>query len=192
MSLTQRDPDTLGDVTAESALSFADEPVLILRQRLDRAFRYTVSWSAAAGDALDRDGVSFSSRIDDVQLAIKVMYTLIPPDSVFIGKDAKAAYERLSAGYAQLYRDLVFSAETLPQPALLEKLAGLGQALLDAPTAAITGAAESISNAIARVLGGTAAALWSNLWPWLLLAGAAGGVWIFRAPLARAVGKVAA
>jgi hypothetical protein len=41
------------------------------------------------------------------------------------------------------------------------------------------------------LLGNTAAALWTNLWPWLLLAGGAGLVYLFRAPLARALGKVA-
>lgn len=191
MNLLTRDPDALLDVTAESALSFADAPSLELRERIDRAFRYTVSWSAAAGSALDRNGAPFAKRIDNTQSALKGLYALIPPDSVFPGDDAKAAYERVSAEYAQLYRDLVFSADTLPEPALLERLAGFGQSLFDAPSAALTGIAETASNAVARALGGTAAAIWSALWPWLLVAGAAGAIYVFRAPLGRALGKVA-
>lgn len=191
MNLLERDPDAFGDVSAESVLSIADEPVDVLRQRIQLALRYTFSWMDAAGDASDRDGVPFSKRISDVQTALFVLLDLIPAGSVFIGKDAKAAYERVSRGYAELYRDVVFSADTLPQPSLIEVLGDLGTAAFKAPVAAAKTAAQMIADSIRQLLGNTAAALWTNLWPWLLLAGGAGLVYLFRAPLARALGKVA-
>ena len=191
MNLAERDPDTLATVSAEHALSFADAPIAELRDRIDLAFRYTVSWASAAGDyAAGADGVNFAYRIDAMQTSLRQLYALMPLSDTFPGKDAKAAYENVSQQYAQLYRDLVFSADTLPQPTLLEYAASFGQALIDAPVAAITGAMEKIANGAAKALGGTAGAIWSALWPWLLVAGGAGAVWLFRAPLLRALGKV--
>jgi hypothetical protein len=191
LNLVSRDADSLADVSAESALGFADAtPIVELRERIDRAFRYTVSWSSAAGDATDRSGAPFKARIDNVQWALRGLYGLMPLSDTFAGKDAVAAYNQVSALYAQLYRDLATSADTLPQPALLETVAGIGKAMIDAPVAAATGAMEQLANGVARLLGGTAGALWSALWPWLLLAGGAGAIWLFRAPLGRALGKV--
>jgi hypothetical protein len=192
VNLFERDPDTLANVSAESALSFADEPVDVLRDRIDLAFRYTVSWAKAAGDyATGPDGLPFSVRIDQMQSALQGLYALLPLSDVFPTKDAKAAYEKVSAQYAQLYRDLVFSADTLPDPTLIEVASSLAAALVDAPVAAITAGMEKVAGGAAKLLGGTAGALWSALWPWLLVAGAAGAIYVFRARIGRAVGKVA-
>jgi hypothetical protein len=192
LNLIERDPDALADVNAEHALGTANStPIEELRPRIDLAFRFTVSWSAAAGDyAAGKDGVPFSYRIDEMQRKLQQLYALLPLSDVFPGKDAVAAYNAVSAQYAQLYRDLVFSVETLPQPTLLENAAGFGQALIDAPVAAVTGGMEKVADGVARLLGGTVGAVWSALWPWLLIAGGVGAAWLFRAPLGRALGKV--
>lgn len=187
----------------ESTLSFADAPVAELRERLIRALRYTFSWSSAVGGGGNLlevasggpspiDAAIWQTRIDDVQKALRFVLASMPLSDVFATTEAKGAYEHVSEGFAQLYRDLALSRSTLPRPDLLEQLGDLGKALFDAPAAAITAAAETASNAIARALGGTAAAIWSALWPWLIVAGVAGTVYVFRAPLLRAVSKVSA
>jgi hypothetical protein len=191
--------DSLGAAGVESTLSFADAPVPELRDRIVLALRYTISWSdavggggviaAALGGTGPLEAQAWQARIGDVQQALRGLLVMIPPDGEFAGKDAKAAYERTSAAFAQLYRDLTLSSATLPRPELLYQLGELGAALFKFPAVAATTLAEQASNAIAGILGGTTAAIWSALWPWLIVAGAGAGVWYFRAPLLRLFAK---
>ncbi len=186
----------------ESTLSFADAPSLELRERLFKAQGYTLSWlkaiafnssplSLVLAEATIPALADFYTRIVSLRLQLANLVDGIPPDGVFPGKDAAAAYEATSKTFAQLYRDLAFNRATLPSPDLLERVTELSSAVFQAPAAAITTLAEQAANAISKALGGTAAAIWRNLWPWLLLAGAGGVVYVFRAPLMRAFGKVA-
>lgn len=190
-----------GAAGVESTLGIADAPSLELRDRIITALRYTFSWAKAVDDGIANQVLNaadpevlqeLQNRVSDMQHALRGLLSAIPADGVFPGNDAKASYEQTSSAFAQLYRDLVFNAATLPQPSLLQQLGGIASGFLDAPVAAVTAAAETASNAIARALGGTAGAIWSALWPYLLIAGAVGVIYVFRAPLGRALGKVAA
>lgn len=187
----------------ESVLSFADEPIEVLRDRVLQAMRYTFSWSRAVGEGAGVLGAAggapgalaaaaWQQRIAGMQAALRELLVMMPLSDRFAGRDAVAAYERVSQGFAQLYRELVLSAATLPRPDLLDQLGDLGSAVFQAPAAAITTVAEQASNAIARALGGTAGAIWSALWPWLLVAGGVGLIYLFRAPAGRALAKVTA
>jgi hypothetical protein len=196
----------LVELGAENALSLADEPIAVLRERVLLGLRYTFSWlkavrqsvgafpvvDAVSGGPTIADAAGWELRIREMQTALRGLLDIMPPSDVFPGNDVVAAYERVSHGYAQLYRDLSLSMSSLPARGLLDQASDLVDAVFQAPAAAATAIAESASNAIARLLGGTAAAIWSALWPWLLVAGAAGLVYVFRAPLGRAIGKVAA
>lgn len=194
--------DALGAAGVESTLGFADEPVLTLRDRLTLALRYLASWSSAVKSSLnpiDPAGVTggasvldvavWLGRIDNMRAALLQLLAAMPPDSVFAGVDTAAAYNNASATFAQMYRELSLSMASLPSRGLLDQAADLGTAVFQAPAAAITGIAEQLSNGIARALGGTAAAIFSALWPWLLAAGGAAGVWYFRAPIVRLLAK---
>ncbi len=175
--------------SVESTLGFADAPTDELRGRLINAFRYTASWFGAVEGS---DSVAtWSGRISDVMNEITATLALIPPGGVFAGNDAVAAYNKTSTDFAQLYRDLALSSDSLPRPDLLTQLGDLGSAFIDAPVAAARILAEQTANGVAKVLGNTAAAVWHSLWPWLLVVGAAGAIYVFRAPLGRALGKVA-
>lgn len=190
--------------SAESVLGFADgELISDLRERLLLALRYSFSWLRAvapnSGAVLNTvtgsydpiAAVAFAARIHDMQTTLRALLDMMPPSDLFPGNDAVAGYKAASAAWAQLYRDLALSLTAMPQRDLLDQVGDLGQAMLDAPVAAISTIAESASNAIARTLGNTAGAIWSNLWPWLLVAGALGLAYVFKGPLLRAVGKVA-
>lgn len=187
----------------ESTLGLADAPVLELRDRIYTALGYTFSWSAAlkpgsgvvlnvATGAYDPIAAAqLAARVSDMQDTLRALYNELTPDMQFLGRDQVSAYESISAAFAQLYRDLTLSASSLPRPDLLDQVGDIGSAFFDAPAAAITALAEKASNGIARTLGGATAAIWSALWPWILIAGIVGVVYVFRAPLGRAVGKVA-
>lgn len=208
LNLVPADAATNADTNArvfapsvESTLGFADgTPNDELRARLLTATRYCASWFQAvqSGDAVsdtivarDNNSVMFSQRIADVLDEITATLAQLPPDGLFPGNDAVAAYNQTSADFAQLYRDLALSADSLPRPDLLTQLGDIGSAFLNAPVAAAKTLAEQIADAIRKLLGNTAAAVWHALWPWLLVAGAAGAVYVFRRPLGRALGKVA-
>jgi hypothetical protein len=189
--------------TAESVLSFADEPVPVLRDRIALALRYTFSWDKALSEArtslaygtsdpLLTDLRPLEARVSAMQQALRGLLDMIPADGEFVGRDQKAAYEATSAAWTQLYTDLSLSLATLPQRPLLDQLGDLGAAFFRAPAAAAVTLAEQIAKMLRDLLGGAAAALWSNLWPWLLVAGGVGLVYVFRAPLARVVSKVSA
>ena len=192
--------DSFGS-SVESTLSFADEPNAVLRARITQALRYTFSWQEALqesasspayiiGDPTGEEIDPLITRVADMQTRLSQLLDLVPLSDVFPGKDAAAAYERTSADFAQLYRDLSLSLATLPQRALLDQLGDLGSAALRAPVAAGKAIAEQIAQAIRELLGNTAAAIWSALWPVILIGGAVGVGYLFRAPLARALGKV--
>lgn len=191
--------DSLGASGVESTLGFADELVPELRDRVVKALRYTMSWSdavggggmlaAALGGTGPAEAQAWQARIVILQDQLRELLVMMPPDSQFPGKDAVAAYEAASAAFAQLYRDLSLSSASLPRPDLLDQVGDLGAALFKFPAVAATTLAEQASNAIASILGGTTAAIWSALWPWLLVAGGAAGVWYFRAPLLRLFAK---
>ncbi len=191
----------------ESTLGTADAPNLELRDRIISALGYTISWSKAVAGGISNtltagpDGsyidesaalTQLAARVSQMQQALTGLLALIPVDGVFPTKDAVAKYEDVSAGFAQLYRDLTLNAATLPQPGLLDTASGIASGFFEAPGAVLSTLAEDASNSIARTLGKTTAAIWSALWPWLLLAGGVGLVYVFRAPLGRALGKVAA
>lgn len=174
--------------SVESTLSLADEPIETLHKRIAQAFRYCASWF----DAVKGSGheAEWGKRIADVMNELTATLAIMPLLDVFPGNQAKASYQQASADFAQLYRDLALSADTLPKRALLDQLGDIPTALFQAPTAAAKWIAEQAAQTIGNVLGNTVAAIWRNLWPFLLVAGGAGVVWLFRAPLGRALGKV--
>lgn len=188
---------------AESVLSFADEPIPELRKRIELALRYTFSWDKALSqargslaygtvDPLLTEWRALEARVSAMQTALRILLDQLPVEGVFVGNDQKAMYEATSATWAQLYTDLSLSLATLPQRPLIDQLGDLGSAVFSAPVAAATVLAEKVTGSVRDLLGGTAAAIWNNLWPWLLLAGGVGLAYLFRAPLMRAVGKAAA
>ncbi len=187
--------------SAESVLSFADEPVADLRARIVLALRYSMSWQKALSDA--RFSLSYGAsdplltdlrplemRVDAMQSALRALLDAMPQEGLFVGNDQKAAYEATSATWAQLYRDLATSLATLPQRAFLDQLGDLGSAVFKAPAAVATTIAEQVGKMLRDTLGGTVGAIWSALWPYLLIAGGAALVWTFRVPLLLAVRKV--
>lgn len=186
----------------ESTLGIADEPVDVLRERLLLAMRYTFSWQKALSDAVVSPAYQVSDlalaqplalggRVSAMQDALAGLLDAMPLSDRFPRKDAAALYETTSATFAQLYRDLALSLATLPQLPLLDQLGDLGSAVFKAPGAVAKTLAEQVAGGVRDLLGGTIAALWSRLWPFILLGAAGGVVYVFRAPIGRAIGRAA-
>src|SRR5262252_4442613 len=85
--------------SVESVLSFADEPIATLRDRVTLALRYSFSWLDAlnpgVGVALDVAtgsydpivAAGFIARVRDMQTALRALLDLMPPSDIFPGKD---------------------------------------------------------------------------------------------------------
>ena len=211
-----RDPQDAFNGNVESTLSFADEPIDTLRDRILLAMRYTFSWDKVLRDAqggfiasvdsaletivtpvlaADDDVTEVAAlraRVSAMQADLSALLDMMPLSDTFPGKSAVAAYNAASATFAQLYRDLVTSAATLPQRPLLDQAGDALSAAIHAPAVAAKTLAEQLAQMLKDLLGGTAAAIWLKLWPFIVIAGAAGAVYVFRAPIGRAIKKAAA
>jgi|SRR5262245_15189473 len=198
-------PEIIYAASVESTLGFADAPVDELRDRLLRAQRYTFSWLKAVassvsaidptglltGNASVFDAAGAASKIRAMQSTLSAVLDMMPPSDIYPGKSDVAAYEAASHEFAELYRELISSMAGYPARPLLDELGDLPEAFIRAPFAAAKTAMEELAQQLKELLGATFAAVWSKLWPFLLLGGAVGLVYVFRAPIGRAVGKVA-
>jgi hypothetical protein len=173
----------------ESLLGFADDTVDELRDRLMAAMRFTFSWMQAV-EGSDNEN-EWLERIHAMQEQIVAATRALPTEDVFPRDEAAKLYETTSANWAALWRDLQLSADTLPRPDLLTVLGSYGRAVIDAPFAAAQTIAEQVAGSLGKALGGTVAGIWRALWPFLLVGGGIGIAYLFRAPLARLLGKVA-
>jgi hypothetical protein len=173
------------DLGPESALSIPDgETAQTLRDRLDLALRYLSNWYRATKGSDNQD--VWWARIDQERAKVEAAFNLMDPAKIFPGNAELAAYNDAAAGFPQLYRDLTLSADSLPQPDLLDVAASVLDAALNGPGYIITAA----TNAITKGVGNAAGKAFANLWPVLAVAAGVGLLYIFRAPLLRLAGEI--
>ena len=157
------------DLGPESLLGIPDgEDAQTLRDRLDLALRYIANWYKATADSDNKQ--IWWPRIDQVRAKVEAAFKLADPAELFVGNKGVNAYNDAANAFPGLWRDLTLSADTLPEPSLLDIAAGLGDTLLETPGYLLTAG----TNAITKSLGGALGSALGNLWPDLLLAG---GVW---------------
>ena len=180
---------SLGDVTdlgPESLLGFDAEGqhAQDVRDRLALATRYLASWYKATKGS-ERQAMWWQ-RIDDEREKIERAYSLACADGneTFLNLPARAAYVDAAETWPALWRDLKLSADTLPEPSLIDAVAGIASA----PFAML----PTLSNEFGKALGDSLGNLGRRLFPWLLVGAAAWGVYTFREPLTRALNKAAA
>jgi hypothetical protein len=109
------------------------------------------------------------------------------PGKIFPGTTELNAYNDAALVFPGLWRELTLSADTLPEPSLLDVAASIADTILETPGYVI----DRVTNSLANGLGNGAASVWHNLWPVFLAAGVLGLLYIFRAPLAAAAGRLA-
>jgi hypothetical protein len=177
------------DLGAESLLGpDADEDAQTLRDRLALATRYLANWYKATKDSAGQ--AVWWQRIDAERTKVEAAYSELAKqeNTYFAGRIAKAYYMDAAAGWPQLWRDLKLSADTLPDPSLLDSAADLLTTIAHTPSAAIA----DVGNEIGKAIGGSLGNLWRQAWPWLLVAGGVGVVYMLRKPLALAASKAVA
>jgi hypothetical protein len=149
-----------------------------LRDRLALALRYLVNWYRATDGA---NRALWWPKIDALRAKIERAYKLADPAQLFLGNTGVAAYTDAANDFPALWRELSLASSSLLRPDLLDRAAPFVDAVLEAPGIALTG----ISNSITKGVGGALGSALGNLWPYLLLAGGAALVYVFRVPLAR-------
>jgi hypothetical protein len=171
----------------ESLLSIPDgEDAQTLHDRLDLALRYLANWYKATDGATDK--AIWWTRIDQVRAKVEAAERAINPGLIFPGNTEIALYNDAALNFPQLWRDLTLSADTLPEPGLLDRAADLFDTVLETPGYII----HKVASAAGKALGDGAKDLVYQAWPFLALAAAAGVVYFFRVPLGRALSKGAA
>jgi hypothetical protein len=171
-------PESLLGVDAEG------EAAQDVRDRLALATRYLANFYRATKGSDDQ--ALWWQRIDTQRAKVERAYALAgtAENQLFLGDEARAAYVDAAATWPQLWRDLKLSSDTLKEPSLLDRAASVAEN----PLAFLPTFSEGLSKAV----GDSLAAIARQLAPWLLLAGAAGVVYVFRKPLMAAAAKVSA
>ncbi len=177
MGVLSSDNPNLG---ASSALGTGDgELAGDLHDRLDLALQYIANWYRATKGSDNQD--LWWAKIDQVRAKVENAERLITAAEVFPTADQVALYNDASSSYASLYTELYTSADTLPQPALIDQAADLVTTIVEAPSTFITYAAGLIG----KTAGDAAKQFFLGAWP-VLLVGAVVVV-VFRKPLAKAL-----
>lgn len=105
--------------TPENVLGLADDTAQELQNRIAGAVRYALAWG--------RDGHqgALAARIDDMVQTLSDLNAKLE-GKVFPGISETGAYNNVSRTWTQLYSDVSFATDNLPQPAsLLDALAAI-------------------------------------------------------------------
>jgi len=152
-----------------------------LHDRLDLALQYLANWYRATKGSDNQD--VWWTKIDQVRAKVETAERQITASEVFPTSAQVALYNDASAGYADLYTELQLSADTLPQPALIDKAADLFTTIVQTPSTLVT----YVAGVIGKGAGDATKQFFLGAWPLLLAAGVVGGVYLFRKPLAKAL-----
>ncbi len=168
------------DLGAESVLGEGiGEDAETLRGRLALATRYLANWYRATKGSENQ--AVWYQRIDALRAKVERAYAELckPANVTFGGRGAMALYASAAADWPQLWRDLTLSADTLPEPSLLDKAASF----IDAPFKILPALADDLGAAVGGAAGNLLRQIWVNTYPFLIGGVIIGGVWYFRAPL---------
>lgn len=158
------------DLGPESLLQDAEAtPITDTRSRLNLALRYLANWYRAT-EGSDEQSVWWV-KIDDVRAKVEAAFVAMDPAKVFPGVDELATYHDAQLAFADLWRQLTFSIDTLPRPDLITQAADFVDTLVHMPGTILTTTVDIVTKAAGDA---TKKAI-TNLWPVLLVAGVLGG-----------------
>lgn len=158
------------DLGPEGLLVDAEgNPIDDTRRRLDLALRYISNWYRATDDS-DNKSIWWA-KIDDVRAKVEAAFTSMDPSKVFPGKDELALYHDAQAAFPEMWRQLNFSADTLPRPELIDIAADFLDAVTETPGIIVTTVIDKLTKGAGDAVGKAV----KNLWPVLLVAGVLGG-----------------
>lgn len=178
------------ELGAESLLGFDAQDLdgQEARDKLARATLYLANWYRATKGSENQ--AIWWQRIDVERLRVEEAYRLAtaPESLYFLTRAAKAAYADAAADWPQLWRDLKLSADTLPEPSLLDEAATFATA----PLQMLTNAGNEIGKAVGETVNQTVGQLVRGMFPVLVAAAGVAIVYIFRRPILGLVTKAAA
>lgn len=166
-----------------------------LRDRLALSTRYLANWYKATSATLGPYGASAQTqavwwqKIDSVHQKVQDTYNelLQPLNLYFLSPQAKADYNAASSAWAELWRELELSTDTV-DISLIDQVASFADTLIEAPSLIL----PSISNSLGKAIGGTIGAFLAQTWPYLAGAGLLYGIYVFRRPLVAIIGRIRA
>jgi hypothetical protein len=170
----------------EGLLGYADDlDAQTMRDRLALATRYLANWYAATKGSDNQD--VWWARIDQLRAEVEGSYSEMSQDAntYFAGKTAIANYNQASNDWNSLYNDITLSIDA-SQLSVINALPDLPSAILQAPGVIL----PQIGNELGKIIGGTLGQFLRQTWPYLIVAGAVGLVYVFRGPLSKLAGKV--
>ena len=176
------------DLGLESLLGTSDgELAQDLRDRLALSTRYLTNWYRAT-DGSENKAVWWQ-KIDTVRAKVERAYAdlLEASNASFAGVRARGDYDDASAAWAQLWRELELSADTIDS-SLIYSIADWADTVAHAPGLL----AIQVGNELGKAAGGALGAFLAQTWPYLAGAGALGLIYVFRRPLVALAGKVGA
>lgn len=131
--------DQLADPTGQDAQTLHD--------RLGTALAYIPNFQSAIAGSKNEG--AWRSKIGAAQQQIQQAYDLMNPDLIFPGKTELAAYYAAAGAYADLWRTLSLSPDTVKGPSITDLPGGIWDTLTSAPGAAY----DAAGNAINKTLG---------------------------------------
>lgn len=177
------------DLGVESFLGDADADELgnaDAREKLALATRYLANWYKATSDS-DNKAVWYQ-KIDTLRNKVESLYTeLTADDNPFLSPSEVTEYNGVSANWAELWRDLNFSTDTI-DVSLINQAADLATTIIKAPTVAI----PNLMEALGKLVNDSVGKFMAQAYPVILLIGGVAVVYVFRKPLATLASKVSA
>lgn len=158
-----------------------------LRDRLALSTRYLANWYRAT-DGSENKAVWWQ-KIDTVRSKVERAYAdlLEASNASFAGVRARGDYDDASASWAQLWRELSLSADTIDF-SLIDQIADWTDTIAHAPGLLV----PQIGNEIGKAVGGALGGFLAQTWPYLAGAGLLYVAYVFRRPLVALAGKVGA
>lgn len=153
------------------------------RDVLALASRYLANWYKATKGSEDQD--VWWQRIDTERAKVELAYKLASQEdsTYFLTRAAKAAYTDAAHDWPQLWRDLKLSADTLPEPSLIDEVASI----VTAPFSIL----PTLGNEVGKAVGGAVGNLVRQVFPYVLLTGGIIVVYTFREPILLGLKKAA-
>lgn len=160
-----------------------DDPVAEAKQALKKANGFIDNWYQAVKGS-DSESV-WNAKIKSVQDKVTAAATALDPETLpFTSKTNIELYNDAGAAFADMWRQLNTSYDTLPQPGFLDKAAEFLDDVIHEPGRIATALGDALSGGVSDTLG----AILKNLWPWLLAATVGYGLYLaWRAGLLKKV-----
>jgi hypothetical protein len=137
--------------------SGSDNAVADTVNKLNRALRFISSWYESVDESPNRK--IWYTRIDATRKKVEAALTeWAKPGLIFPGNNAKKTYATAQLAYPDMWRQLNFASDLLPQTSILDDI---GDAIEDAPGALAGSLSKAISNTLKEIFG--------ELWPWFLV-----------------------